>query len=280
MTETKPATDFDELRLDIERCAAVLHTKSVVLPSNLLDPKEMRELGKELDHAVMEARKNARSLVEGHRKEFPASPLFSSCSLLRPLGQNRRELQVTQALGWLLDPKGEHGFGGLLLRAFLSTISDKDEAARVVSSAVDGDISVYTEFALNESCRADILITAGGSAVVVEAKIDAAEGQSQTDRYSRDFGKRYAVCAYVYLTPNGKQPASVHFTSVRYLEVARAMIRVLPTAGHAEGFHYARYYLAGILEEFCDISPSSNLDEVLHNNSFAIETLLQGRTHE
>jgi hypothetical protein len=271
--------DHAQLRRDIELCAAHLSKRVATPAEEPFDSRLLAELGDRLSAALQKARENARRLVDAHHAEFPDSPLFCRCSLLRPLGQSRREVSVTQVLGWLLDPNADHGLGGLLLRAFLSVLTDESVAARGICNATDRSISVYTEFAINNANRADILIASPGNAVVIEAKIDANEGQAQTDRYRRDFGKSFPVCTYVYLTPSGTQAMSAGFTPIRYLELARALLRALPAGREAAGFHYARYFLAGVLEDLCEIHTSGKIDEVLQSNSFALETLLETQSH-
>ncbi|MUV13349.1 PD-(D/E)XK nuclease family protein [Noviluteimonas gilva] len=270
---------LDELRDDIERCAAQLAAPSPPPVAEGFDAELLAELDSKLATALQTARENAKRLVEEHQAQFPDSPLFCSCSLLRPLGQSRRELSVTQVLGWLFDPSAEHGFGGRLLRAFLSMLLDDSEAARIINQADDRDISVYTEFAINETSRADIVIASHDHAVVIEAKVDSREGITQTERYSRDFGRAFPVCTYVYLTPHGTKALAAGFRAVRYLEAARAMMQALPDARTAEGFHYARYFVAGMLNDLCSVRTSNVIDEVLQGNSFELETLLENQSH-
>jgi hypothetical protein len=234
----------------------------------------LSDLSQALGKALVTARANAQQLVVRHRSEFPDSPLFCKCTLLRPLGQSRRELSVTQVLSWLFDPSAGHGFGGLLVRAFLAKLTDSSEAAVKMLSGDDRDISVYSEFALDDSNRADIVIASNGHAVVIEAKVDAREGLAQTQRYTRDFGKRFPVCTFVYVTPQGRAPADAGFRSLRYLDVARELLLALPAGRNAEGFHYARYFVAGVLNDLCDVRTSNDIDEVLQGNSFELETLL------
>jgi len=278
VTSRNSSTDYAQLRRDIEQCAARLTTSSAAPAEEPFDARLLAELGDRLSGALHKTRENARRLVDAHRATFPDSPLFCTCPLLRPLGQSRRELSVTQVLGWLLDPNAEHRFGGLLLRAFLSTLIDS-EAAREICSADDLSISVYTEFELNGTNRADILIASQTNAVVIEAKIDASEGHAQTERYRRDFGKSFPLCTYVFLTPHGNQAMSAGFTSLRYLELARVLMLVLPAGRGAEGFHYARYFLAGLLEDLCEIYTSGSTEEILQSNSFALEALLETKSH-
>lgn len=279
MSSRYASTDFAQLRIDIEQCAAQLTTSFASPEVEPFDSRLLAELSSRLSAALQKARANARRLVDAHKAEFPDSPLFCNCSLLRPLGQSRRELSVTQVLGWLLDPNAEHGFGGVLLRAFLSTLVDDSEAARGICKAGDREISVYTEFALNDTSRADILIVSQAKAVVIEAKVDASEGHAQTTRYRRDFGKSFQMCTYVYLTPHGNQAMSPGFTSLRYLELGRILMRALPAVRDAEGFHYARYFLAGILEDLCEVYTSGSVEEILQSNSFALEALLETKSH-
>lgn len=273
MSERTDSIDYQALRMDIERYAGRLATPPPMAGATL-DRHEIGALGARFSEALQTARQKARGLVDRHQAEFPDSPLFSQCSLLRPLDQGRRELSVTQVLGWLLDSKAEHGMGSVLLRAFLSSLGD-EPAARAIQASSEQEISVYTEFALDGANRADIVIASGRHAVIVEAKVDAQEGVAQTERYARDFAKLFPVSACYYLTAQGTQAASPGFNSLRYLELARTMIRALPQVRSAQGFHYARYFIAGVLSDICGIQTSPRAEEVLRSNSFDIETLLE-----
>jgi hypothetical protein len=278
--ESLPTSYFAELRDAIEQCAARIATPLPPPAKEVFDRELLEDLGNQLGAALQNARANAQILVNAHHAHFPDSPLFCSCSLLRPLGQSRRELSVTQVLGWLFDPNAEHGFGGLLLRAFLSLLAEDSDEAQKIHESDDHDLSVYTEFTLNETNRADILIVCPGHAVVVEAKVDASEGQGQTERYHSDFGNSFPACTFVYLTHQGTQAISTAFRSLRYLELVRAMIRVLPAGYAADGFHYARYFLAGLLNDLCEIPTSNKVEEVLQGNCFKLEILLESKSHE
>jgi hypothetical protein len=269
----------NQLRDDIERCAAQLVGPALPPISKGFDAELLAELDDKLSIALKTARQNAKRLVDEHRTLFPDSPLFCSCSLLRPLGQSRRELSVTHVLGWLLDPNAEHGFGGHLLRAFLSTLMEDSEAARSINQADDRDISVYTEFAVTEASRADIVIACHDRAVIVEAKVDSSEGIAQTERYGRDFGSAFPVSTYVFLTPHGTKALAAGFRVMRYLEVARTLLQALPDVRTAEGFHYARYFVAGMLTDLCSVRTSNVTDEVLQGNNFELEALLEKKSH-
>lgn len=154
-------------------------------------------------------------------------------------------------------------------------LTHESEAAARILEREDSHISVYTEFALNGVNRADLVIASQGHAIVVEAKVDANEGVAQTVRYRRDFEKSFPVCSFVYLTPRGLQATSDGFGAMRYLELARALLGALSGCVSAEGFHYARYFVAGLLRDLCEVRTSSNIDEVLAGNSFKLEVLLE-----
>jgi hypothetical protein len=267
-----------KLRSDIVRCGKQLETPVPVHAASF-DRGLMAELGQNLSRALHDAQEKSRELVAQHQREFPASPLFSCCSLLGPLDQSRREVSITQVLGWLLDPSADHGFHGLLLRAFLSSLGEKEEAASAILKAPDADISICTEFAITAANRADIVIAWHDYAVVIEAKVDAAEGRNQTERYTTDFGSEFSVCSYYFLTPQGTEASDGMFKVMRYLHVAKHMIKALPQGRSAEGFHYARYFLAGVLSDLCGIQTSPRTEVILRSNSFDLETLLDGSTN-
>lgn len=265
---------LETLKADLVRYESIGIMPGWVSPSARLNPDELTRLGNGLRSAIERARDVTRKLLEDHLAEFNDSPLFCSISLLDPLGQSRRELSITQVLVWLLNPKSNHGFGDLLLKAFLSHFADEFDAARIIRDTNARDISVCAEYSLESQQRADVVITAGDCAVVLEAKINAKEGLHQTSSYADYFGSKFSNTCFIFLAPLGVDAESNEFISLRYLDMCRILIRALPEAAGASGFHYARYFIAGLLKHMCGITPATTVDELLRGDCIKINSLL------
>jgi hypothetical protein len=101
-------------------------------------------------------------------------------TLMRVLELSRAEVQNCRVLRWLLDPLARHGLGAKLITAFGAHVG--------VEFADPALVGVTVEVSREES-RSDIVIEdyTGGRVIVIEAKIDAAEGVEQGRRLETDW---------------------------------------------------------------------------------------------
>ncbi len=107
--------------------------------------------------------------------------------MLRILGSSRAELKWNTLLAYFLDPSQPHGFGADLLKAFL------DEAGQVTEKEIEyylrdiEQVTVETEITSPQNNRLDVLIRAPDEwFVCIESKVDASEGERQTQAYAED----------------------------------------------------------------------------------------------
>ena len=93
--------------------------------------------------------------------------------------------------------------------------------------------------------------------MVIEAKIDAAEGDEQLARYDAWLAERGGDVVRVFLTPDGRAPATggdVKWQRMSFLELAEVFGAALPELQGTHGYHFLRYYLAGVLRDVCGVS--------------------------
>jgi hypothetical protein len=263
------------LRKDLARYAELDVPNVPVASTPDFESRELEVLGERLSSALARTRITAREMLTEHRRNFEQSPVFCDVTLLGPLGQSRRELSVTQVLAWLLDPNGGHGFGDSVLRALLSHAADESQASEEILAASAQEIAVFTEFAMNSRRRADIVVVARRSALVIEAKIDAKEQSDQTVDYAEYFSEAFERATFLFLAPPGVDPKSEQFMPLRYLELSRVLIAAISKSTSAAGFHYARYFIAGILRDMCGITTSNSLEKVMSGDCVKLEMLLK-----
>jgi|TARA_B100001964_G_C14132223_1_gene553446 hypothetical protein len=121
--------------------------------------------------------------------------------LLTIIGRSRRETYHSAVIAWLLEPGGRHRLGTTFLRAILDKCLTEGEfdtddlAACVTDTEVDA-----------ASSRADIVVSGPGLHLVIEVKVDAAEGPNQCQRLFDDHNGSEA--GFVFLTPSGGEPRS------------------------------------------------------------------------
>jgi len=92
----------------------------------------------------------------------------------------RSEVHHCRLLRWLLDPLAWHGIGAAL------TMALADRVDVTVTDAASVRVAVEVPGA---SSRADVVVEdlSGGRVVVIEAKVDAAEGEHQARRLEQDW---------------------------------------------------------------------------------------------
>jgi hypothetical protein len=130
------------------------------------------------------------------------------------IGAQRREVRHSDFLAFLLDPKGNHGFGDGFLRRFL-----KRSLKTELNYPGPGDFQIE-----RETRHVDILVHNDKHrlAVIIENKIDSEEHDNQLQRYwneTRNLYPGYLVYG-IYLTPEGEKPeGSAEYVSFSYSDV-------------------------------------------------------------
>lgn len=166
------------------------------------------------------ALKDARLWRSGHR------------TLMRELGLHNREVSMCRAVAWLMTPDAWHGLGSDFLFGFLELIgvsTEGVERASVTTEEVRGDT------------RADIVIRTHSATVLIEAKLDAAEGPEQADRLAE--GWEGEDPQLVFLTRGGASPVTAVRSAGRWstltwpdlADVGREVIERLESEAVAPG---------------------------------------------
>lgn len=200
-------------------------------------------------------------------KKLPANdPLRCRVGLFGTLDLGLRETAHTRALAWLLDPRAEHGFGDALLQAFLQ------DAFRLSGSPELTDVRVSSELPSGKSQdRLDIFLEgrwtlperqAEDWMVIVEAKIQAVEGEDQCARYESQFRKRMAGSdrtSLVFLTPEGRKAKSSTnrgtsgWKTLSFIRLMALFRQRLPSLEGLPGVEFLRLYMTGVLEDLYDL---------------------------
>lgn len=229
-------------------------------------------------------RQRTRALVARRLVELAQDdPLLCPISLFRTMDAGRLEVAHTRTLAWLLDPRkdAEHGFGNRLMAALLGRLAERDHFDRfyveevVAERAVDGDAG---------HGRLDVLAKgewecAGESVrwlLVIEAKVDSWEGDGQLDRYDEWLDAHTAdrQTYRVFLTPGGDPPdgGCDEWEALSFLALVRCFRSVYGGLRPARGFHFLRFYLAGVLQDICGFPRSIAADAA---DPYAVAAYLQ-----
>lgn len=227
---------------------------------------DLRTLGRCFD----DIRRTTVERLGGARwlEHVPAyDPLRCPIGLFTTLDLGLRETAHTSALAWLLNPVAEHGFRDELLRPFVRQVFGLTPEPKL------SDVEALSEYpTTGERGRIDILVrgklkAAGSPAiesfrVIIEAKIDADEGDDQCSRYeeyaraTEHAGERLGL---IFLTPNGRDPTSAgkrgpsRWRSISFLQLMALFREKLDLLQHRPGFPFLRLYMAGVLRNVCEI---------------------------
>jgi hypothetical protein len=250
-------------------------------------PEELDRLGARLDKWGRDCEERLRKARE---KLHPDHPVKCPISLFRTMDLGRHEVAHTRALAWLLDPRGEHGFENVLVNALLGQVHCSGEQPAFYPDRVAAE-RFYRISEGEDAGRTDVWIEGrwgksrggGRGLVVIEAKIDALEGEGQLARYNSEIAKwreeqrvdEGNVCR-VFLTPAKGREASTgkHWKALSFSKLARAFCDAADSLRNKPGHHYLRFYVAGVLKDILGL-PTGQSPAHRHPGRYALLKFLE-----
>jgi hypothetical protein len=229
-------------------------------------------------------RSDYQRLLRQYLAQLPLDdPLLGQVSLFATMDYGRLETAHTRALAWMLDNQ-EHGFGNHLLEALLRHLLKGRQIRLTHVEQVESEYPVDYGPARTEAGRIDVLAKGRwedkemGKEVswllVIEAKIDAEEGEEQLSQYD-DWLERYPQTIEilrVFLTPNGRAPrTSSEWKILSFMDLASVFRRVSGLQDRP-GYHFLRYYLTGVLRDICRLPVPISSDS---KNPYAVVDYLK-----
>ena len=180
------------------------------------------------------------------------------------MAYGRLEVAHTRALAWLLDPNGQHGFDNALVNSRLSKLSRLSRRRTFYVDSVEAE-RFYSISAGEDAGRTDVWVEGSWTErtvtkpglIVVEAKIDACEGEEQLGRYDTEIRRRRedraietdSVCR-VFLTPEGRNAATAEdWEALSFSNLAKAFWDAASSLSTKPGYHYLRFYIASVLRD-------------------------------
>ena len=236
----------------LDDLAAVHKTMEETAPQSI-SRDELGFISKHLEEWRSKAQKELAMLIDKLPED---DPLLCPISLFGTMDYGRLETAHTRTLAWLLNPTKEHGFGSKLLEALLVRVDGQRlpvEVTRVESElfiSVASRIDIFAEGVwINENGKRIPWMMA------LEAKIDAWEGEEQLTRYDAWLDSRVGdrEVLRVFLTPDGRQPSMAvqEWFPLKFQELAEAFRLSFDELRDKPGYHYLRFYLAGVLRDVC-----------------------------
>jgi PD-(D/E)XK nuclease superfamily len=138
----------------------------------------------------------------------------TSFNVFRAVGIERKEaIFHTPFLAFLLNPEATHGQGFLFLTAFFDVLRGRKDFVAPRFKIDSAAWQVDSEMPAGQGGIIDLLIECptNGYVLVLENKIDAAEGDDQLWRYARwieHSRPQHRTRQVVFLTPEGRAPVS------------------------------------------------------------------------
>lgn len=240
--------------------SAYAHARAFSLQESVLSVADLTSLAEDL--------KTWRSCHQQLLQQYLAQllcddPLRSPVSLFGTMDYGRLETAHTRALAWLLGDR-EHGFGFQLLEALLLHLLEGRRIRLTHVDKVESEYAVYCGPAPTDGGRIDILAEGRWEELenevswrlVIEAKIDAEEGEEQLSVYDDGlaFYPQPAEVLRVFVTPEGREPRtrSAEWKTLSFLDLASVFRRATGLQDRP-GYHFLRYYLTGVLRDVCGL---------------------------
>ena len=154
---------------------------------------------------------------------------FARFNVFEALCVARRELQHSNFLAFLLDPRESHSLGDLFLRRFLQEVTRAAPEPTISITDLDGLDLTRTEVR-REYENIDIFLREPTQkiTVVIENKVGTKQHDDQLKRYAEVVTKRFPGHRFigVYLTPDGEDPREPLYISTSY-ETVRSLVKEL-----------------------------------------------------
>lgn len=185
-------------------------------------------------------------------------------NIFEALGAVNAELRHSNFLAWLFDPAASHGLGDVIVKRFLrrvlvDNVSGLSAASLQVMDLMD--LEVRREWANTDLC---LISESNGLVVVIENKINAAEGGNQLRSYRQRVERDFDLTSegppwkrlFLFLTIDGDKPSDDAYIPVSHRQVVDLLDITLKNSG--------RILLPGVatlIEHYTRMMRSHHMDE-------------------
>ncbi|MBS1793568.1 MAG: PD-(D/E)XK nuclease family protein [Acidobacteria bacterium] len=175
---------------------------------------------------------DARTLLESFVVENEdlerLEQLLGQFNIFEVIGAVRHELRHSDFLGYLLDPRQNHGLGDEFTRLLLQKALSMAGGMELPISLIDLDVWNLTEIEVSREWQnIDILLIDGTHrlAVIIENKIGSSEHSNQLQRYREIIDHHYPGWNVVgiLLTPEGDMPTDDRYISLDYTTICKIL---------------------------------------------------------
>ena len=173
--------------------------------------------------------------VVANRDLAELEALIKRFNIFEALGVHRTERVHSSLLGFLLNPKENHGLGDRFLKRFLQTAMENPP--KIVSlTAVEIDLLDLSQAEIRiEHNHNDVLIRDARNhiGVIVENKIDSTQHSDQLARYHQFELKHYPERTVfgIYLTVDGDEPENDNYASISHSAIPGLLAELCQAPG-------------------------------------------------
>lgn len=154
--------------------------------------------------------------------------LLGEFNIFEAIGAVRHELRHSDFLGFLLDPRSNHGLGDEFARLLLQKALTFDVDKQLPISLIDLDVWNLTEIEVyREWQNIDLLLVdkVHRLTVIIENKIGTSEHSNQLQRYRQIVDQQYPGWNIIpiFLTPDGDIPSDESYIPLSYSTVCKVL---------------------------------------------------------
>jgi hypothetical protein len=191
-----------------------------------------------------------------------------------------------------MDPDGDHGFRGSLLRVFLKQVFGLDVEPQLSDVTIRSELrSGWSRDRLDIYMRGNWTIPPGDKVetwlVIVEAKIEADEGEDQCARYEDHSHSEIASrdrCALVFLTPDGRAPTTGskgggdEWKRLSFIKLMALFRQRLGELKGEPGAEFLRLYMTGVLRDLYRLNCGNitDADDIYHISEYLSSAIIGG----
>lgn len=152
-------------------------------------------------------------------------PTLSVC------GEGTAEVRFTKLLAYFFDSRNRHGLGGFLARAVFAEEIDGGEHLPFDRCTAQAEVYIGESVIDGKKVQnnLDILVDVGGHKILIEQKINSAEGDKQLSRYLDTIRRRFkdAPLHCFFLTPDGHAGREEEWGPLSYGDLLNRMASIL-----------------------------------------------------
>lgn len=210
-------------------------------------------------------------------------------NLFEAIGVTKQEVRHSDFMGWLLNPRQNHGIGDLFLRRFLQLAVHRSKSKLPMRSSVDfgiwdlSDTTIKREAtADNDRRRIDILLQSKTNSFVcvIENKISAGEGNGQLKHYRQRY-RDVELLLLIFLTIDGDEPSEDDYLSVSYRDIAKLLDNIVTRRGNTVSDEVRiaiTHYVKMLRRHFVSNSESVKLaKEIYKKHQYALDYIFENK---